>query len=63
MSSASTVFASFSNDFMIAPGRADWIFPLGGGADGVRTRDLLDAIEARSQLRYGPTSVLGGTIL
>ncbi len=26
-----------------------------GGADGVRTRDLLDAIEARSQLRYGPT--------
>jgi hypothetical protein len=31
----------------------------GGGADGVRTRDLLDAIEARSQLRYGPTSLLG----
>jgi hypothetical protein len=28
-----------------------------GGADGVRTRDLLDAIEARSQLRYGPTVV------
>jgi hypothetical protein len=28
-----------------------------GGADGVRTRDLLDAIEARSQLRYGPTDV------
>ena len=27
-----------------------------GGADGVRTRDLLDAIEARSQLRYGPTN-------
>ena len=26
-----------------------------GGAGGVRTRDLLDAIEARSQLRYGPT--------
>jgi hypothetical protein len=25
------------------------------GAGGVRTRDLLDAIEARSQLRYGPT--------
>jgi hypothetical protein len=30
-----------------------------GGADGVRTRDLLDAIEARSQLRYGPTFQLG----
>ena len=29
-----------------------------GGADGVRTHDLLDAIEARSQLRHGPT---GGT--
>jgi hypothetical protein len=28
---------------------------MSGGADGVRTRDLLDAIEARSQLRYGPT--------
>lgn len=26
-----------------------------GGAGGVRTRGLLDAIEARSQLRYGPT--------
>ncbi len=26
-----------------------------GGADGVRTHDLLDAIEARSQLRHGPT--------
>ena len=26
-----------------------------GGAGGSRTRDLLDAIEARSQLRYGPT--------
>jgi hypothetical protein len=29
-----------------------------GGADGIRTHDLLDAIEARSQLRHGPT---GGT--
>src|ERR1700674_2514692 len=27
-----------------------------GGADGVRTHDLLDAIEARSQLRHGPTA-------
>ncbi len=26
-----------------------------GGAGGVRTRGLLDAIEARSQLRHGPT--------
>src|SRR6267378_5813306 len=31
-----------------------------GGADGIRTHDLLDAIEARSQLRHGPT---GGTTL
>jgi hypothetical protein len=30
-------------------------FAWDGGAGGVRTRDLLDAIEARSQLRYGPT--------
>ena len=28
-----------------------------GGADGVRTHDLLDAIEARSQLRHGPTDL------
>jgi integrase len=28
-----------------------------GGADGIRTHDLLDAIEARSQLRHGPTAV------
>jgi hypothetical protein len=34
-----------------------------GGADGVRTRDLLDAIEARSQLRYGPTFLVGRIIL
>jgi hypothetical protein len=40
-----------------------------GGAEGVRTPDLLDAIEARSQLRYGPTGVMstlitsnGGTV-
>ena len=30
---------------------------ISGGADGVRTRDLIDAIDARSQLRYGPTVV------
>ena len=29
-----------------------------GGADGIRTHDLLDAIEARSQLRHGPTDGL-----
>ena len=28
-----------------------------GGADGIRTHGLLDAIEARSQLRHGPTGV------
>ena len=28
-----------------------------GGPDGSRTRDLLNAIQARSQLRYRPTSV------
>jgi hypothetical protein len=26
-----------------------------GGAGGIRPPDLLDAIEARCQLRYGPT--------
>ena len=30
-----------------------------GGADGIRTHDLLDAIEARSQLRHGPTAENG----
>ncbi len=30
-----------------------------GGADGIRTHDLLDAIEARSQLRHGPTASQG----
>src|SRR5579859_312981 len=33
-----------------------------GGAEGIRTLDLLDAIEARSQLRHGPTDVLHFTI-
>ena len=31
-----------------------WKFSI-GGAGGIRTPDLLDAIEARSQLRHGPT--------
>jgi hypothetical protein len=28
-----------------------------GGPDGSRTRDLLNAIQARSQLRYRPTDI------
>ena len=45
--------------------RAQWIqlykdsFGKIGGAGGVRTRDLIDAIDARSQLRYGPTGEKG----
>jgi hypothetical protein len=35
-----------------------WLFVKIGGADGIRTHDLLDAIEARSQLRHGPTGDL-----
>lgn len=34
-----------------------------GGAEGIRTLDLLDAIEARSQLRHGPTELQKFTIL
>jgi hypothetical protein len=34
-----------------------------GGADGVRTRDLIDAIDARSQLRYGPTVVRRNSLI
>ena len=33
----------------------NFAFLIFGGADGIRTHDLLDAIEARSQLRHGPT--------
>src|SRR5256885_1133648 len=36
----------------MSPGRTKALL---GGADGIRTHDLLDAIEARSQLRHGPT--------
>src|ERR1700690_2358497 len=39
-------------------GRARDRICLSGGAGGVRTRDLIDAIDARSQLRYGPTLVI-----
>ncbi len=43
-------------------------FPQGasGGAEGIRTPDLLNAIEARSQLRHGPRQRLwyrGGRLL
>jgi hypothetical protein len=33
-----------------------------GGAEGIRTLDLLDAIEARSQLRHGPTGAMSTLI-
>src|SRR5277367_7016387 len=36
---------------------------ISGGADGVRTRDLIDAIDARSQLRYGPTVVRRNSLI
>ena len=64
--------SSSSPKFRVSPRRADsWSCPCieivvekkkkqFGGADGIRTHDLLDAIEARSQLRHGPT---GGTQL
>jgi hypothetical protein len=42
-------YITFSNPGLRA---GPYIF---GGADGIRTHDLLDAIEARSQLRHGPT--------
>jgi hypothetical protein len=48
---------------ILAPLRKNLVEQVFGGADGVRTRDLLDAIEARSQLRYGPTSTAVSTIL
>ncbi len=31
----------------------------GGGAEGDRTPDLMNAIHARSQLRYSPTDCAG----
>jgi hypothetical protein len=33
------------------------------GPSGIRTHDLLNAIETRSQLRYGPLFTYGGGIL
>ena len=46
--------------FPVSPGRATQrvdAFDF-GGAEGIRTLDLLDAIEARFQLRHGPTGVM-----
>ncbi len=31
-----------------------------GGADGIRTHDLLTASQARSQLRHSPTAIDSG---
>ena len=44
----------------MSPGRTPFDV---GGADGIRTHDLLDAIEARSQLRHGPTGALHKAML
>ena len=41
--------------FRLVQRRVLKVFVCFGGADGIRTHDLLDAIEARSQLRHGPT--------
>jgi hypothetical protein len=35
--------------------QASDLFQVFGGADGSRTHDLLNAIQALSQLSYGPT--------
>ena len=39
--------------FVCLPDRMTWRF-LTSGPRGIRTPDLLNAIETRSQLRYGP---------
>jgi hypothetical protein len=44
-----------SDSWFRSSGCKDNTRELSGGADGIRTHDLLDAIEARSQLRHGPT--------
>ncbi len=40
-------------------GRPNWLpgRPLPSGAGGIRTRDLLNAIQTRSQLRYSPDRI------
>jgi hypothetical protein len=40
--------------FIIAQERLQNLVALAGGPRGIRTPDLLNAIETRSQLRYGP---------
>lgn len=54
--------AIFDDDLRARTRSVSEVFAIGlkrtnkvGGADGIRTHDLLDAIEARSQLRHGPT--------
>jgi len=42
-------------NFAVESTRQSQVVENNGGADGIRTHDLLDAIEARSQLRHGPT--------
>ncbi len=56
--------AIFDDDLRARTRSVSEVFAIGlkrrnkaGGADGIRTHDLLDAIEARSQLRHGPTGV------
>ena len=39
---------------IIAQERLGLLIALAGGPRGIRTPDLLNAIETRSQLRYGP---------
>ena len=39
---------------IIAQERLGFLIALAGGPRGIRTPDLLNAIETRSQLRYGP---------
>ena len=39
---------------IIAQERLENLVALAGGPRGIRTLDLLNAIETRSQLRYGP---------
>src|SRR6266481_2785038 len=43
--------------YILLPKCPGWTPRKVGGADGIRTHDLLDAIEARSQLRHGPTGL------
>ena len=42
---------------MMKGGKSSMMFDLGGGADGTRTRGLLNASQALCQLSYSPTKV------